>query len=79
VRIEEHALEIQALLAGLGKDMKAFQEEFRVVGKHITDARNRFDEARARLDALGFKLEQIEHQPGVTPLEQAEPPACDEQ
>jgi len=79
LKIEEHALEIQALLAGLGKDMKAFQEDFRVVGKHITDARNRFDEAKTRLDALGFKLEQIEHQPGVTPLEQAEPTACDEQ
>jgi DNA recombination protein RmuC len=72
LKIEEHALEIQTLLSGLGKDMKAFQEDFRVVGKHITDARNRFDEAKTRLDALGFKLEQIEHQPGVTPLEQAE-------
>ena len=79
MRIEEHALEIQGLLAGLGKDMKAFQEEFRVVGKHITDARNRFDEARARLDALGFKLEQIEHQPGVTPLEQHESTEGNEQ
>jgi DNA recombination protein RmuC len=79
LKIEEHALEIQALLAGLGKDMKAFQEDFRVVGKHITDARNRFDEAKSRLDALGFKLEQIEHQPGVTPLEQHESTEGNEQ
>jgi DNA recombination protein RmuC len=72
LKIEEHALEIQTLLAGLGKDMKLFQEEFRLVGKHITDARNRFDEAKARLDAFGFKLEQIENRPAVTPLERDE-------
>jgi len=79
LKIEEHALEIQTLLAGLGKDMKAFQEDFRLVGKHITDARNRFDEAKSRLDALGFKLEQIENQPAVTPLERRESTECDEQ
>lgn len=79
LKIEEHALEIQTLLAGLGKDMKLFQEEFRLVGKHITDARNRFDEAKARLDAFGFKLEQIENRPAVTPLERDESAGCDEQ
>ena len=66
LKIEEHAHEIQTLLVGLGKDLKDFQEDFRVVGKHIIDARNRFDEARIRLEKFSFKLEQIESQPGVS-------------
>ncbi len=66
LKIEEHAREIQTLLVGLGKDLKDFQEDFRLVGKHITDARNRFDEARARLEKFSFRLEQIESQPSLS-------------
>jgi len=66
LKIEEHAREIQTLLVGLGKDLKDFQEDFRLVGKHIYDARNRFDEARTRLDKFSFRLEQIESQPVLT-------------
>jgi DNA recombination protein RmuC len=66
LKIEEHAREIQTLLVGLGKDLKDFQEDFRLVGKHITDARNRFDEARARLEKFCFRLEQIESQPSLS-------------
>jgi len=65
LKIEEHAREIQTLLIGLGKDLKDFQEDFRLVGKHINDARNRFDEARGRLEKFIFKLEQIESQPSL--------------
>jgi DNA recombination protein RmuC len=69
LKIEEHAREIQTLLVGLGKDLKDFQEDFRLVGRHITDARNRFDEARGRLEKFTFRLEQIENQP-VLPLQE---------
>jgi len=72
LKIEEHAREIQSLLGGLGKDLKDFQDDFRLVGKHITDARNRFDEARSRLEKFTFKLEQIETQPSL-PLPEKEP------
>lgn len=71
LKIEEHAREIQTLLVGLGKELKEFQEDFRVVGKHITDARNRFDEARGRLEKFTFRLEQIENQPSL-PLKEEE-------
>jgi len=71
LKIEEHAREIQSLLGGLGKDLKDFQDDFRVVGKHITDARNRFDEARSRLEKFTFRLEQIETQPSL-PLHEKE-------
>jgi DNA recombination protein RmuC len=65
LKIEEHAREIQTLLVSLGKDLKEFQEDFRLVGKHITDARNRFEEAKGRLDKFTFRLEQIESQPSL--------------
>jgi DNA recombination protein RmuC len=65
LKIEEHAKEIQTLLVGLGKDLKEFQEDFRLVGRHINDARNRFDEARTRLEKFSFRLEQIESQPSL--------------
>ena len=71
LKIEEHAREIQTLLVGLGKELKEFQEDFRLVGKHITDARNRFDEARGRLEKFTFRLEQIENQPSL-PLKEEE-------
>ena len=69
LKIEEHAREIQASLAGLGKGLKDFQEDFRLVGKHITDAKNRFDEARSHLEKFSFRLDQIEGQSPV-PLEE---------
>lgn len=66
LKIEEHAREIQMLLVGLGRELKDFQEDFRLVGRHITDARNRFDEAKGRLEKFSFRLEQIESQPAST-------------
>lgn len=65
LKIEEHAREIQTLLIGLGKEMKEFQEDFRLIGKHINDARNRFDEAKSRLEKFTLRLEQIESQPSL--------------
>ena len=64
LKIEDHAREIQVSLAGLGKDLREFQDDFRLVGKHLVDARNRFDEARSHLEKMSLKLEQIEGQPG---------------
>jgi DNA recombination protein RmuC len=65
LRIEAHAQEIEASLAGLGKYLRDFQEDFRLVGKHIMDAKNRFDEARIHLEKFSFRLEQIEKQSPV--------------
>jgi hypothetical protein len=35
------------------------------VGKHLTNALNKFEEARRRLDKFSFKLDQIESQPSL--------------
>ena len=63
LQIEKGAQKIQALLSGLKKDIGGFQEDFQLVGKHISNAMNKFEEARRRLDKFSFKLEQIESQP----------------
>jgi len=68
-QIERHALEIQALLAGLGRELKAFQEDFQLVGKHLNNALSKFDDARKKLDKFSFKLEQIEGQPSLPLLD----------
>ncbi len=63
LKIEEHAKEIQILLVSMARDLKNFQEDFRLVGKHITDAKNRYDESRGRLERFGYELERIERRP----------------
>jgi DNA anti-recombination protein RmuC len=45
-----------------------FRDAFDVVGKHLTNARNKYDEAAAGLDRVEAKLEGIEStrdQPGL--------------
>lgn len=69
LKIEENARKIQEELASMTKDIKNFQEDFQLVGRHITNAMNKYEEARRRLDRLSFKLEQIENQPALPPLE----------
>jgi DNA recombination protein RmuC len=65
LKIEENARKIQDELARLAKDLRVFQDDFQLVGKHITNAMNKFEEARRRLDKFGFRLEQIESQPAL--------------
>jgi DNA recombination protein RmuC len=65
LQIEKDAQKILALLSSLKKDLGGFQEDFQLVGRHITNAMNKFEEARRRLDKFNFKLEQIESQPSL--------------
>jgi len=69
LEIEENAREIQIRLVSLAKDLKVFQEDFQVVGRHLTNAMNKFEEARRRLDKFSFRFEQAESQPSLPLLE----------
>jgi len=66
LQVEKDAQKILALLSSLRKDIGGFQEDFQLVGKHIANAMNKFEEARRRLDKFSFKLEQIESQPSLS-------------
>jgi len=65
LKIEKDAHRILDSLSGLNKELEAFQGDFQLVGKHISNAMNKYEEARRRLDKFGFKLEQIESQPAL--------------
>ena len=71
LQIEKDALKIQALLSGLKKEIGSFQDDFQLVGRHISNALNKYEEARRRLDKFNFRLEQIESQPSL-PLKEKE-------
>jgi DNA recombination protein RmuC len=58
--IEKDAREIQARLTRLRGDVEKFRDAFDVVGKHLTNARNKYDDAAAGLDRVEAKLEGIE-------------------
>jgi DNA recombination protein RmuC len=63
LQIEKDAQNILVLLSGLKKDLGGFQEDFQLTGKHLSNAVNKFEEARRRLDKFNFKLEQVGTQP----------------
>jgi DNA recombination protein RmuC len=62
LRIERDAGLIQARLIRLRGDLERFREAFDVAGRHLTNARNKFDEAAAALARIEAKLEGIEGQ-----------------
>lgn len=66
LKIERDAHRILNSLSGLNKELEAFQGEFQLVGRHINNAMNKYEEARRRLDKFSLKLEQIENQPNLS-------------
>jgi len=69
LKIEKDAQRILDSLAGLNKELENFQGDFQLIGKHITNATNKFEDARRRLDKFSLKLEQIESQPSLPLLD----------
>jgi len=59
LHIEERAQEILTNLARLSGDFRKFQEEFELVGKHLTNTKSRYDEADKRLSKFNDKLESL--------------------
>jgi DNA recombination protein RmuC len=59
LHIEEQAQEILKNLARLSGDFGKFQEEFELVGKHLTNTKMRYDEADKRLAKFGDKLQSL--------------------
>ncbi|MBI2453551.1 DNA recombination protein RmuC [Candidatus Peregrinibacteria bacterium] len=60
LQIEHSAKEIQEALVRLKGDFGKFGAEFEVLGGHLTNANNKFEESRRRLDKIGQKLENVE-------------------
>lgn len=60
LQIEKSAKVIQEALVRLKGDFGKFGEEFEVLGTHLTNASNKYDESRRRFGNLGQKLENVE-------------------
>jgi DNA recombination protein RmuC len=69
LRIEKDAQRILDSLTGLNKELEGFQGDFQLLGKHIANAINKFEDSRRRLDKFSLKLEQIESQPSLPLLD----------
>ncbi len=63
LKIEKDAQRILDSLSGLNKELNAFQADFQLIGKHLSNAVTKFEDARRRLDRFSLKLEQIEMEP----------------
>ncbi len=59
LHIEEQAQEILKNLARLSGDFRKFQEDFELVGKHLTSTKARYDDAGRRLEKFGDKLQSL--------------------
>jgi len=59
LHIEEQAQEILKNLARLSGDFRKFQEEFELVGRHLTNAKSKYDDADKRLEKFSDRLQTL--------------------
>lgn len=74
LQIERGAIEIQARLTRLRGDLDRFREAFEVMGKHLTNAKNKYEEAASALAHIDAKLEGIERPEAQQSLPGLPPP-----
>jgi DNA recombination protein RmuC len=67
LRVEQNAREIMAGLGRLQGDLARFREHFDTLGKHVTNARNKYDETQTALARFETKLEAVEGRRGAQP------------
>lgn len=60
LQIEESAKEIQQALVRLKGDFQKFGDDFDVLGSHLTNAENKYEDSKRKLEKVGQKLENIE-------------------
>ncbi|MEX2212158.1 MAG: DNA recombination protein RmuC [Gaiellaceae bacterium] len=62
LQIEQHAQEVMTYVSELQRDFGRFRDDFEVVGKHLGNAKTKYDEAEKRLDRFDGKLERAAEQ-----------------
>jgi DNA recombination protein RmuC len=60
MKIQQQAREIMASISQFRVDFKKFNDDFSMVGKHINNAKNRYDHSVRRLDRFSNRLDQLE-------------------
>ncbi len=75
MQIERNAQAVMEYCAQLQTDFEKFQEDFELVGKHLSNAQGKYASAEKRLDRFETKLERAsEQQAEIAPAEAAAPP-----
>ncbi len=59
LHIEDQAQDILKNLARLSGDFEKFKADFELVGKHLTNTKNKYDDADKRLDKFGDRLQSL--------------------
>jgi DNA recombination protein RmuC len=78
MQIEQHAHEVMAYVADLGKDFDRFVDDFETIGTHLGHAQKKYAEADKRLDKFAAKLEQANDEVDETlELDAQAPPAIE--
>lgn len=60
LKIEQQTKEILRNIGQIRQDFLSFAKDFSMVGSHLTNAKNRYDDSARRLDKFGNRLEQID-------------------
>jgi DNA recombination protein RmuC len=83
LRVEANARRVLDALSALRGDLDRFQSDFEVVGKHLGNARTRWEEAARRLDRFGDRLSEVSDHAGGAPSQpddgEVENPAGDDE
>lgn len=69
MKIEQKTREILQYIGQLRQDFGKFSDDFITVGKHLSNAKTKYDESNRRLDKLGTRFEQIEVAEEASPLQ----------
>jgi len=60
LKVEEHAKEILKNLSTMANEIKKFQEDFGLLGTHLTYARNKYEDSQKKLERLSERLFDIQ-------------------
>ena len=60
MKVQEQAKEILANIGQLRRDFGPFVEDYAMIGKHLTNAKNRYEDSSRRLDKFTNRLDQID-------------------
>ncbi|MBI4021849.1 MAG: DNA recombination protein RmuC [Candidatus Andersenbacteria bacterium] len=59
MKIEQRAKEILQHLAQVQREFKLFTDDYAMIGKHLSNAKNRYDDSSRRLDKFETRLETV--------------------
>jgi DNA recombination protein RmuC len=62
LQIEKSAQSVLRNLNRLSGDLRRFSEDFEVLGRHLTNAKNKYDDSARKLDQFGDRLERVTSQ-----------------